>query len=90
VSRGKEGEFLQAWTAFLEWSTASHPGLRRAILLQDVDDAAHYISVAFWSDAQSRQAWQSNPGFPERMRACRTLCDDFSGGSFRLAAAVDS
>jgi heme-degrading monooxygenase HmoA len=88
VANGNAAEFLERWRAFLEWTRDSSPGFVTAILIQDVAQPRHYISVASWASAEARAAWQSNPVFAERLGSCRMLCDDFSGGSYRLAVAI--
>lgn len=90
VANGKDAEFLERWKAFLEWTRDSSQGFVTAVLIQDVAQPSHYISVASWVSPEARTAWQSNPVFAERLGSCRRLCDDFSGGSYRLAVAVGS
>jgi len=88
VARGNEAEFVSRWTEFLEWSRDSAPGFVRAILIQDVADPNHYLSVGYWKSAEARSAWQSNPTFAEKLGACRALCDEFKSGTYQLIVAV--
>jgi heme-degrading monooxygenase HmoA len=88
VTKGKEAEFVRKWTEFLEWSKDASPGFVKAILIQDVADPNHYISMGYWGSEEERRAWQSNPTFAEKLGACRALCDDFKSGSYRLTVAV--
>jgi len=90
VSNGKEGEFVKRWIEFLEWTRELSPGFIRALLIQDLKDPAHYVSLSDWKDVDSRSAWQSNPVFPEKFGACKALCDDIHSGSFQLAASIEA
>ena len=88
VVKGKEHEFQQRWTDFLEWTKASSPGFVRAILIRDLRDPAHFVSVGFWEGADARNSWQSNQEFAAKFGACRELCSDVRSGSFELAKAI--
>lgn len=90
VAKGNEAEFVRRWTDFVEWSRDSSAGFVRAILMQDVADPNHYISVGYWKSAEACSAWQSNPTFAEKLGACRALSDDFRSGTYQLAVSVSS
>jgi hypothetical protein len=37
---------------------------------------------------EAMAAWRALPDFTVQLSACRALCDDFRGSSYRLAATV--
>ena len=88
VNRGREEEFVSRWVEFLEWTRASARGLRAAHLIQESDEPRHFISFASWDSAEAMQAWRSSAEFGKRLSACRALCDEFRGSSYREAASV--
>ena len=88
VTAGREEEFVARWTAFLEWTRVSAPGLRSARLIRDVEDPRHFVSFADWESADAMGRWRSLPGFIEKLEACRDLCEDFRGSNYTVAAAV--
>ena len=88
VAAGKDGEFIARWTEFLGWTRAAAPGLRWARLIQDDQNARHFISFASWESLEALASWRSLPEFAVKMGACRALCDDFRGGDYTVAATV--
>jgi heme-degrading monooxygenase HmoA len=76
------------WEEFLTWSRETVPGLHRAHLLRDAQDPGRFLSYSRWQDDAARDAWRSHPGFAERFRACRALCDDFSSGDYTLTSNI--
>ena len=88
VAEGKEEEFLQRWTEFLQWTKAEAPGLIEAHLLRDEEDPRHFLSLSEWSDEGTRDAWRSNAGFRQRLDAARNLCDGFTNSDYELATEV--
>jgi Antibiotic biosynthesis monooxygenase len=79
VKAGREGDFIDRWTAWLVWTRDTVPGFRSARLLRSDDAGDRFTSV---SD------WVTTPGFAERLGRVRELCDEFVGGTFELAAEV--
>jgi heme-degrading monooxygenase HmoA len=88
VNAGREEEFVGRWSEFLDWTRGSAPGLRSARLIRDAEDPRHFVSFANWDSAEAMSTWRSLPGFMEKMKACRDLCEDFHGSSYTVAAAV--
>jgi heme-degrading monooxygenase HmoA len=88
VKAGSEDEFVSRWREFLEWTRDSAAGFEEATLIRDATESRHFVSFARWADDGSQQAWRSLPEFPEKLGACRQLCDEFQGGSFNRAASV--
>ena len=56
MSAGREEEFVARWSAFLEWSRVSAPGLRSARLIRDAEDPRHFVSFAAWDGAEAINA----------------------------------
>jgi heme-degrading monooxygenase HmoA len=88
VTAGNEQAFLGRWTEFLGWTRAAAPGLRWARLIQDADNARHFISFASWDSQEALRSWRSLPEFAARLGACRALCDDFRGGDYTVVATL--
>ena len=88
VAEGKEDEFLQRWTEFLQWTKAEAPGFLEAHLLRDDRNARHFVSLSEWSDEGARDAWRSHADFGQHLDAARSLCDDFSNSDYALATEV--
>ena len=88
VAEGKEDEFLQRWTEFLDWSKAEAPGFIEAHLLRDEKNPRHFVSLSEWSDEGSRDAWRSHADFRSHLDAARNLCDMFSNSDYGLATEV--
>jgi heme-degrading monooxygenase HmoA len=88
VNAGREKEFVQRWTEFLDWTRASAHGLRSAQLIQDSDEPRHFLSFACWENSEAMKAWRALPDFVGRLGACRLLCEDFRGSSYMVVATV--
>jgi heme-degrading monooxygenase HmoA len=89
VMKGKEEEFIENWTEFLQWTRATQPEMVAAALIRDEVDPSHFISFAQWDDAGARNAWKNSEGFMERFSACRSLCDDMRGGDYERIVTVE-
>jgi heme-degrading monooxygenase HmoA len=79
VKEGNEDRFVEAWTAFLQWTRKDHTGLVRAQLMRDDKDPKHFISVAEWSNTGARAAWRESPEFAKMLGVARDLCERFVG-----------
>jgi heme-degrading monooxygenase HmoA len=88
VEGGSEDQFISKWSEFLEWTRDNAPGFQGATLIRDASDPRHFLSFARWNDDASQEAWRALPEFREKLGACRQLCEDFQGGSFRRAVSV--
>ena len=86
---GSQATFVERWSAFLDSTTSSVPGLHRAILLADAEDGRRFVSVAEWDSPAQRAAWRAQPEFPAALAACRELCEKFRGADYSLVAAVE-
>ncbi len=88
VRTGAEDAFIEAWSAFLDWTSRQAPGLLWVALLHDAGDGRRFISVAEWDSPEHRDSWRANPDFAAHLGACRALCDEFRAGDYTLAAAI--
>ena len=78
VTKGKEKEFVETWTEFLQWTRKDFPAMVHASLVQDTADGGHFVSISEWEDTASRDAWKKSPGFARTFGAARALCDEMS------------
>jgi len=78
VKAGKEKEFVERWTEFLQWTRKDHPALVNATLIQDEADKGHFVSTSEWENADARTAWKQSPEFSKKFQAARDLCDEMS------------
>jgi len=90
VKDGMVDEFVERWTAWLSATGKATPGFRSARLLRSLDDPNVFTSISDWDDDASRDAWKSSEGFQTGLASARGLCDEFVGGDFDEAAAVDA
>src|SRR4029453_9772591 len=82
VKAGNEEEFLARWREFLEWTRGTADGFGGAVLLRDSSDPNHFVSMAEWASAQAQEGWRSLPDFPQKLGACREVCDEMRGAPF--------
>lgn len=88
VTKGREEEFVRRWTEFLQWTRSTFGELGTAQLLRDEETQGHFVSFATWQSINALREWRSRPEFAEHLSACRSLCDEFRGSSYVLAAVV--
>jgi heme-degrading monooxygenase HmoA len=89
VKEGAADEFVQCWEAWLTATATGVPGFRSARLLRSQDDPNVFTSVSDWDDDTSLKAWKVSEGFTAGLTSARELCDDFMGGDFDVAVAVN-
>ena len=78
VKKGKEKEFVERWSEFLQWTRKDHPAMQRAMLIQDEGDTSHFVSTSEWDSADAREAWKKSPAFAEKFGAAKALCEEMS------------
>jgi heme-degrading monooxygenase HmoA len=88
VTKGKEKEFVAAWTEFLQWTRKTQPGMTRAMLTRDTADTRHFQSVSEWEDTKSRDAWKQSTDFKKYFGAARALCDEMSSADYELNVTI--
>jgi heme-degrading monooxygenase HmoA len=82
VTKGKENEFVDRWTEFLQWTRETQPELVSVRLVRRTEDPSHFVSFADWESAAARTSWKETSGFQDHLMACRSLCDQFDGGDY--------
>ena len=65
-------------------------GFMCAILIRDLRDWTHFGSVSDWQSAETRSTWQTNTEYRRAIRTLKSLCGEVHGGSFELAASVQT
>ena len=78
VTKGKEKEFIEAWTEFLTWTRKEFPAMEQASLIQDEGESGHFLSISAWADTASRAAWRKSPDFAQKFGAAKALCDEMT------------
>jgi heme-degrading monooxygenase HmoA len=88
VVPGKESEFQQRWTEFLEWTKESAKGFHWARLLQDSGNPLHHVSLGEWESTADVAAWKASKEFQKMLDQTRSLCKDFSAVEYEEVGAV--
>jgi heme-degrading monooxygenase HmoA len=88
VAEGNEGEFEARWIEFLEWTRDNAQGFRGAELIRSERDPRRFVSFSRWDDESDQRAWRWIPEFVARFGACKDLCEETQGGTFRRVASV--
>jgi quinol monooxygenase YgiN len=88
VTAGREQEFVERWTEFLQWTRKDHQAMLTATLLRDEKVPGHYVSIAEWADAASRDAWKNSAEFASHFGACRALCDHMTGSDYAREVTI--
>ena len=87
VQAGSEEEFVDRWTAFVEWSSQNAAGAESFVLVRREDEPRRFLSLGAWEDQQAQEAWRAMPRMQELLGRCRDLCDEFESHSYALAAS---
>jgi heme-degrading monooxygenase HmoA len=87
VRAGSEEEFISRWLAFTGWSLHNAPGAGSFVLIRDLQDPRHFVSIGTWADLESVRGWRGRPEFAELLGRCRELCEEFRAGDYALAAS---
>jgi len=66
------------------------PGLMCAILIRDLRDSTHFVSVSDWQSAETRSTCQTHTEYRRAIRTPKSLCVEVHRGSFELAASVQT
>jgi heme-degrading monooxygenase HmoA len=88
VADGRADEFMDRWTAFLDWTKAANPGFEGARLVRDTSDPNHFVSFASWRDSPSWSAWREQPEFAQHFGGIRALCTEVSAGGYEVVRTV--
>ena len=88
VKDGKQEEFVERWTTFLNWTRETQDGLKAAQLVADEEDRQRFLSVGEWRDSAARQAWQDTPRFMELVMPCLEVCDDVQSSQYEIKVTI--
>jgi heme-degrading monooxygenase HmoA len=66
VKQGNEDDFVERWLAFTGWALENASGADSFLLLRDMGDPAHFVSLGKWTDLESVRAWRNTPEFADR------------------------
>jgi heme-degrading monooxygenase HmoA len=88
VKAGEDDAFVAAWREFVTWA-AEQDGHGTFRLLQDMDNPAHYLSIAPWDTFEAQENWRALEEFSERIGRVRDHCSEFVPSIYQLAAQVD-
>jgi heme-degrading monooxygenase HmoA len=82
VKAGKEDDFIQAWSAFAEWTKSSFGGARSVILLRDRSEPRRFVSVGPWRSDKDVEEWRASEGFRTRVEQLKPMLERFEPGSY--------
>jgi quinol monooxygenase YgiN len=86
IHEGREEEFVQAWTEFVEWSLEEDAGAVGGMLLRDGADPRRFLSIGPWTNAGAAQSFFRNPDIQERSAPFRELAESFEPRFLELKA----
>jgi heme-degrading monooxygenase HmoA len=87
AKEGHEGEFVEAWTDFVEWAS-EFPGSGTFRLVRDVDDASRFMSFAPWESFEAQRDWKQSDEWRERMGRVQQHVAEFTPAVFELVTEV--
>ena len=87
VRPGSEDEFVKRWTDFIDQTRDKSPG--QFILIRDVSDPKHFVSVGTWARKEDVDAWMAMPEFKESFAAFGDLCDEYQGGPYTHVTSIE-
>jgi len=76
VKKGREDEFIEAWTTFAEWTSRNRPGARGVHLLRDRTFPQRFVTIGPWEDTESLKAWRESEEFDKFFARAKKLCTD--------------
>lgn len=77
IHEGREEEFVQAWTEFVDWSTSDTDAALGGMLLQDRSDPRRFVSIGPWKMAEAAYEWFRKPEIEHRSARVRELAERF-------------
>ena len=88
VRAGSEQEFIQRWTAFIEWTLKEAPGAVSFVLVRSTQEPRKFLSLGAWESQQAQERWREMPQMQVLLGQCRALCDEFDTHRYTLAASL--
>jgi hypothetical protein len=77
IHTGREGEFVEAWTRFVDWSLEGDSGALGGMLLQDASEPRRFISIGPWASPEAAREFFIDPELQERSAPFRDLAEVF-------------
>lgn len=77
IYEGRQDEFIQIWTEFVDWSSSETDAALGGMLLQDSSDQRRFISIGPWRTAEEAYDWFRNPELEARSAALREVAERF-------------
>ena len=87
VRAGSEEAFIEAWTAFIEWSLEHAAGAESFVLVRSTEEPRKFLSLGAWESQEAQEAWREMPRMQVMLGQCRALCDEFDTHRYTLAAS---
>ncbi len=76
VKRGKEREFIDTWTKFVNWSLTQFKVGGYVRIAQDQENPQRYISYAEWVNYNDLNDWRERPEYNDYLNKLREFCDN--------------
>ena len=73
VREGSEEEFVERWTAFVEWTLKQAPGAESFVLVRSTEDPRKFLSLGAWESQRAQEAWRETPQIQDA-RSERVVC----------------
>jgi quinol monooxygenase YgiN len=86
IHEGREDEFVEAWTRFVDWSLEGDSGALGGMLLRDGSEPRRFISIGPWTSAEAAQRFFTDPALQERSAPFRELAERFEPRFLELKA----
>ena len=88
IETGRENAFVEAWTGLAPCSLM--PGAGALRLSRDLGDPHQFVGFGLWSSREAAHAWNSCPGFRERMACVVQHVAAFSAAELEVIAVADA
>src|SRR5215213_9473033 len=88
VQAGSEEEFVERWSAFVEWSSENAAGAESFVLVRSTEEPRRFLSLGAWESKAAQEAWRAMPRMQELLGRCRELCEESETHSYDLAASA--
>lgn len=88
VKPEKRVEFIEAWQTSSDWLVQRLPNEKGAVLLEDTNDSARFISYAPISDPEQANELMSGTEFQVLWAKVIQFCDDVKPHNMRVVGSV--
>jgi heme-degrading monooxygenase HmoA len=77
IREGREDEFVDLWTEFVDWSATETDAALGGMLLRDSSDPRRFFSIGPWRSAEEAHEWFRRPDLQERSAPLREVAERF-------------